>query len=535
MRVERGDLTIESLINRENYQSPEEIIGLLFRSFESPVFQTIFMKLLLHHADVIPEEEHQEIYNSIEKLLNSTFADPKWSLRKSLKWALSQEQSSEVNLGLLKGRKVLSDVVPPVTESLFGVGDQASPPILKRAIRLAIGVALYQLKDDEGRRVVAQSDNQDIYLAAFLKCDDLFANGKEKISYMDELIGLDPEFIEKAFIVVDKPLVVSAYRVKKIKQDQFGLRARMNILNFIVDNKDILQDNESQEAFLKATGILYEILAEDEVVKLYVLDDCSNEQALLKRLMEVCKRDEVVLNGLFCPDWSGKIENGMWKYDFQNVGEEIGVVATKGIPLLQHLYDTLSRHIGKVEVRLDFPTFECPLNGYYHEETDNFVSREEFARRLVESGQKAKQVMADMGVDMTPGLTSRIFSDEEFQEMKSQMVAGINNGHYPQGFSKQTWDELVEKTYNARKFFYPSWYPQNIGESDSEYKDRMMTEVIPNQLSEYVIFQRAYSEGNPVSIMIGADNQFMSNTIAAIAGYPVITGQSKDALSYLGQ
>lgn len=87
--------------------------------------------------------------------------------------------------------------------------------------------------------------------------------------------------------------------------------------------------------------------------------------------------------------------------------------------------------------------------------------------------------------------------------------------------------ELTEKILKFRSDLYQGWFASSSGESEHEFRGRLLNTIIPEQIAEYVLVGELMMQSQPqTSLILAYDSPFMCE-VHALMKRPALFGRVK--------
>ena len=181
------------------------------------------------------------------------------------------------------------------------------------------------------------------------------------------------------------------------------------------------------------------------------------------------------------------------------------------------------KYILDIRITHDLPTFEFPINEGFR----NILSKNQTTQILRQSLFKIQKRYADdFGINARVGLTSRIISDEIFEQQRIEVKKML----YEKYDVDSRFKEFVEFVFKSRKGMYRKWYPRlPVHTTDENYRLYLIDRVMC-QLSDYWIAVKAYSSQENVFSLF-ADSPILAG-VWSFANAPALSGQGAKSIGY---
>lgn len=194
-----------------------------------------------------------------------------------------------------------------------------------------------------------------------------------------------------------------------------------------------------------------------------------------------------------CPDYAFESHNGKYRYTFSHLGDGIGLVAGRLVKTLPAFRDVLEKHGIEVKIVVSGGDFE----GYDTSTLDRLrETRESFQSKLKISQEKiGKCINGNFKSSM---ISELLGGEESWFKYKEQVKQRIQSGDY--GFIDR--NELdIPSILNSRLPLYRAWQPT--------LSNRELADFLYDQIAEYALIGKAFSESYDNAIVIGADHSKM--------------------------
>jgi len=224
---------------------------------------------------------------------------------------------------------------------------------------------------------------------------------------------------------------------------------------------------------------------------------CPLKACYSSELARVLRRglagEAVTIVSPVCPDYAFERHNGKYRYTFSHLGDGIGLVAGRLVKILPKFRDVLEKNGIKVNIVVsggDFEGYEASTL-YQLGET-----REGFQRKLKISQKKIGKCI---GGNFKSSMISELLGGEEsWFQYKEQVKNRIKSDDY--GFIDRS-DMDILAVFNARLPLYRAWQPT--------LSNRELAKFLYDQIAEYALIGKAFSENYENAIVVGADHSKM--------------------------
>lgn len=259
----------------------------------------------------------------------------------------------------------------------------------------------------------------------------------------------------------------------------------------------------------------------------------GNEQIVMGRILEGIRRGRIDLHCISCPDYSGRVNEGTgkWEFDFNSLGDGIGLVAKKGFRWVEAWANALKPAIPDVRLTHIMPTFEVP-DGFKARVAEGVLPRTEAVARITRSGEAIVARYRDMGIDAVGVTSDELIGDEIFVQQRMLLAERMRQAAEHDASTQG----LLKRIFESRRGLYFSWQAHLDGEDDPQFIDRMIRTVVPNHAGEYRLVGRllaAPSERAPVPLILSYDSAIMGENYG-FDGTPAMYGHDTSSLDYLG-
>jgi hypothetical protein len=296
----------------------------------------------------------------------------------------------------------------------------------------------------------------------------------------------------------------------------------------------LARQNVNLETVCSVSNIWKQLLAKCEGNQDITFAFLNNADALTDQFYKGVEDQEFTLYLPTCPDYSGFYDDGdQFHFNFESLGDEPGVVAEKGWPLMKRLHDILSAY-GQVHMNHLLPTFEFSLDGFRGEKEQ--LTKDQVIEKMTTQARKIEShYQHDLNLNASVKLTHDLIEDEEFWSQRDVLAAEFTaNTH---GDCKP----MLEYIFKKRQALYEKWFPKPPDQPYEEWKAELMKTKVPATLAEYVTLAKIYQTLMHTGGVIGLDcsskkmNQVAySGALPGIEALPIIHGYGAQSKNYEG-
>ena len=342
-----------------------------------------------------------------------------------------------------------------------------------------------------------------------------------------KLALLHPDDLRNVVQKIDSISFPSLYRSTNEEKLKILSCLKKSLLDFYLRNhEEVSSCVVYKQAYDNLVSIIIEIFSSNDI--LLYLSKWENNSAVLDRIFSCLIKKQIILSVMTCPDYSGVyVDAGSgksyWVFNFESLQDGEGIVAKKAYPYVIAMYVIFKKYILDIRITHDLPTFEFPINEGFR----NILSKNQTTQILRQSLFKIQKRYADdFGINARVGLTSRIISDEIFEQQRIEVKKML----YEKYDVDSRFKEFVEFVFKSRKGMYRKWYPRlPVHTTDENYRLYLIDRVMC-QLSDYWIAVKAYSSQENVFSLF-ADSPILAG-VWSFANAPALSGQGAKSIGY---
>lgn len=256
----------------------------------------------------------------------------------------------------------------------------------------------------------------------------------------------------------------------------------------------------------------------------------GNEQAVMGRVLEGIRCGRIDLHCISCPDYSGRVVEGAgkWEFDFNSLGDGIGVVARKGFRYVDAWVKALQPAIPDVHLTHIMPTFEVP-DGFQARTPEGVLSRAQAVERIQRSGEAITARYREMGVNVTGVTSDELIGDVAFVQQRMKLAEQMRQA----ADTDPACHGLLKRIFESRRALYSSWQARLDGESGDDFAARMIRQIVPNHAAEYSLVGKVLAARSPVSLILAYDSAIMGENYG-FNRIPAMYGHDTSTVDYVG-
>ncbi len=302
---------------------------------------------------------------------------------------------------------------------------------------------------------------------------------------------------------------------------------KKSILRVLITYKN-LSPIELREYAEVITQIWIDIYSNQKVNLWYL----RNTDAINQKIVEALGQNRLSLDIVTCPDYSGFYdENRVFHFDFKGFGSgdrgqiTSGVVTAKSFDLVEGVLKATSKHV-PTEVNHSLPTWEFPENGNpsmnLSKEASTIALQDQLTKIQAEYKVRKINAQTKLSGDL-------IMSDQSFWDQKQVLtnhLGDLASSNNPQ--TKKEILALLQNTAKQRLNLYQKWFPQYSNESSEQYQNRIMYQIVPESLAEYLAIGLEYRDNRRGAIILDSSSRVTCGVYEQFK-CPAIHGYSRNA------
>jgi hypothetical protein len=294
------------------------------------------------------------------------------------------------------------------------------------------------------------------------------------------------------------------------KRNQFNKSDKINIhlpkigkaLGFNPSLLFLLLYQDKIEDFIKGNEIL------EKIKKTAEIEDMGNNERL--KFIELITKKKINLITPLCPDYEHvKIAHGLYKYTFNKLGSNIGLIGKRLITILNKLHKVFDDHNIKFTHHLLYGDFESYSNNICKRLK---VNEKEFQKRLNRSVDEMSKLT---NTNCKVGLFVDVLTNKKDWGKKIL----LNEKKISKKFETDIrYRRLITQISSSRAMLYSSWFPSM---KETEYK-----KLVIEQGAEYSTMGDLIKSRFSNPLVLGLDHPKMkdfynlNNDLAVIYGKP---------------
>ena len=440
----------------------------------------------------------QQLYFKKDDNLDNLYNQVRKSINVNVKSYLKRYTENEILIGKIQGflGECIKDSIKKTAPELgLTRGRVNTPEIGKRLIQT------------EGQLGYLTSTERATYLSQTRNVNqDLIASHAERTNKL-ELKNLDP-------------------KLKKFAKE-IETEVKKSILRVLITYKN-LSPIELREYAEVITQIWTDIYSNQKVNLWYL----RNTDVINQKIVEALGQNRLSLDIVTCPDYSGFYdENGVFHFDFKGFGSgdrgQItgGVVTAKSFDLVEGVLKATSKHV-PTEVHHSLPTWEFPEKGKPSMNLSKEASTIALQYQLtkIQAEYKVRNINAQTKLS-----GDLIMSDQSFWDQKQVLtnhLRDLASSNNPQ--TKKEILALLQNTAKQRLNLYQKWFPQYSNESSEQYQNRIMYQIVPESLAEYLAIGLEYRDNRRGAIILDSSSRVTCGVYEQFK-CPAIHGYSRNA------